>query len=111
PQTIQDKVIALLTCQPRLNRVQVASMLAISERHLNRKLAEQRTSFKLLADQVRKDLALDMLADSRQTQANIACFLGYSDDSAFAKAFKRWMGMGVREYRLANTNPDPDRPP
>ncbi|WP_416305369.1 AraC family transcriptional regulator ligand-binding domain-containing protein [Neptunicella sp. SCSIO 80796] len=100
PQSILDKVTALLSRQPSLNRTQLASMLAISERHLNRKLAEQQTSFKMLAEQIRKELAIDMLADNRHTQANIACFLGYSDDSAFAKAFKRWMGMGVKEYRL-----------
>lgn len=106
PQTIKDQIIALLQQQPRLSRTQVAAVLAISERHLNRKLADYQTSFRAIAEQVRKKRAIELLAEQRHTQADIAALLGYSDDSAFAKAFKRWMGVGVREYRQQLSNPE-----
>lgn len=98
PQTMADKVSALLRRQPWLSRVQVAQLLAVSERHMNRRLAEQQLSFRMVADKVRMECALELLQERGATQESMASYLGYSDGSAFAKAFRRWTGMSMRTY-------------
>lgn len=103
PQNCATQVETLLQRQPTLSRNQVAEKLAISERHLNRKLALEKLSFRMLAERIKKERVLQLLSIGNLSQANIAEKLGYADESAFAKAFRRWMGMGIREYR--NTLP------
>jgi len=98
PQTMEDKVTTLLRQRPWLSRTQMATLLSISERHMNRKLAEQGKSFRAVADQVKMECALELLKERGATQGSLASYLGYSDGSAFAKAFKRWTGMGMRAY-------------
>lgn len=105
PQSIVDKVSVLLTKQPTLTRQQTSSLLAMSERHLNRKLAEHNVSYKHLSDQVRKNLAEKLIKQGSANQANLALYFGYADESAFAKAFKRWTGMGFREYKESLNRP------
>lgn len=104
PRSIVDKVSVLLAKQPTLTRQQTSSLLAISERHLNRKLAEHNISYKQLSDQIRKNLAEKLIKQGNANQANLALYFGYADESAFAKAFKRWTGMGFREYKESLNN-------
>ena len=78
---------------------QVATLFAITERQLQRKLKAQGTSFGELLDQVRLDLALRYLQDSRMTMVDIALSLGFNDQSNFVKAFKRWQGETPGQYR------------
>lgn len=98
PKNMADKVSALLRRQPWLGRAQVAQLLSVSERHMNRRLAEQQVSFRMVADKVRMECALELLQERGATQESMASYLGYSDGSAFAKAFKRWTGMSMRSY-------------
>lgn len=98
PRTMVDKVSAQLRQRPWMNRQQTATLLAVSERHMNRKLAEQQLSFRQLADKVRMECALELLKERGATQESMASYLGYSDGSAFAKAFKRWTGMSMRAW-------------
>ena len=58
------------------------------------------TSFKLLRDTLLQDLAEQALADGVRT-GRIAEDLGFSDESAFAKAFKRWTGRTPARFREA----------
>jgi len=99
PGTVVDEVRQLLRQKPALGRAQVAHLLAVSERHLTRKLHDHNTSYRELADDVRRERALDRLADPRLTQEALASYLGYSDASALAKAFRRWTGMSMQAYR------------
>lgn len=99
PKNFPAKVKALLTQQPWLSKAQIASILAISERTLSRKLLAENLSFQSIVHDIRKQHALEQVVKPGTTQASLADYLGYHDESAFAKAFKRWTGMGFRQYR------------
>ena len=77
----------------------MAASLAVSERTLTRKLQLRGMTYQQLAQAVRKHHALEQICLAHVTQASLADYLGYSDEHAFAKAFRRWTGMGFREYR------------
>ena len=103
-QSITHEVTTLLTNQPWLTRAQMATSLAVSERTLSRKLNKEGTSYQAVAQSVRKQLALTQAVKPDVTQASLAHYLGYCDESAFSKAFKRWTGLGFREYRRKHIN-------
>jgi AraC-like DNA-binding protein len=67
----------------------VAKQMAVSPRTLQRKLAHNGLDFKRLLDDTRRQFALDYLRDRANTLTEIAFLLGYSEVSAFNRAFKR----------------------
>jgi len=77
----------------------VAARLKMSERSLQRKLADEGKSFEALLDDVRRKLALRYLADPKLAIAEVAYLLGYSEPSPFHRAFKRWTGKTPNEAR------------
>lgn len=98
-QSLTHQVQALLKENPSDTKEQIAERLHISGRHLNRLLAEDGTSFKLLQDMVRRQLAETALRNPDSRMADIAEQLGFSDESAFAKAFRRWTGKSPSQFR------------
>nr|WP_284500697.1 AraC family transcriptional regulator [Microbulbifer sp. GX H0434] len=98
-KSLQQQVSHLLQQEPQLTREQVASRLCISPRHLGRKLLEENASFRAIQDQVRSHYACQWLRQGDQNNAEIAAALGYCDESAFGKAFRRWTGVSPRTYR------------
>lgn len=97
-QSLSATVRDLLRQHPRWGKEKVAEQLAMSGRHLVRKLGEEGNSFKLLRDALLQDMAeVELQAGTRL--ADIADKLGFSDESAFSKAFKRWTGMTPANYR------------
>lgn len=99
PHSFTEKVEALLTNQPWLTRSQIATSLAVSERTLLRRLQETETNYSNIAQNIRKQHALSQIQKPGVTQESLAQYLGYNDASAFAKAFKRWTGLGFRAYK------------
>ncbi len=77
----------------------VADRLQISTRTLNRKLREKGTSFRVLADETRHQLALNYLKRQRLAINEVAYLLGFSSPQAFHRAFKRWTGTTPVAYR------------
>jgi len=77
----------------------IANKLFLSPRTLQRKLADQGTSFKTLTDQVRHELALQYLAQPHLPVGEVSYRLGFSHISNFSRAFKRWQGVSPVEYR------------
>ncbi|NUO53811.1 MAG: AraC family transcriptional regulator [Polyangiaceae bacterium] len=77
----------------------IAKALALSERTLQRRLQEENATFAELVDEVRRDLARMYLADPKLAVFEIAFLLGYSEPSAFNRAFKRWTGSSPSAYR------------
>lgn len=98
-KTLYQKVSLLLHQDPGSTREQVARHLFISPRHLGRKLQKERFSFRALQDEVRSHYAKQWLREGKKSNAEIAAVLGYSDESAFGKAFRRWEGTSPGSYR------------
>jgi AraC-like DNA-binding protein len=73
---------------PTLERV--AHRMATSARTLRRRLEENGTSFRALLDSSRADLARSYVSDQTLSLTEIAFVLGFSEPSAFNRAFKRW---------------------
>jgi AraC-like DNA-binding protein len=77
----------------------LAQRLRMSERSLQRRLADEGQTFDGLLDQLRQELALRYLADKKIAIAEVAFLLGYSEPSAFHRAFKRWTGTTPSQAR------------
>ncbi len=85
----------------------VARALGASERSLQRRLSEAGTSFVTLLAEVRRERAREQLANTDMDIAELSFLLGFSDASAFHRAFKRWEGMTPLEYRKASRKKRP----
>jgi AraC-like DNA-binding protein len=83
----------------------VAQQLAMSVRQLQRELQTEETSFQQLLDETRRELALRYLKNLSTPIHDIAFLLGFSEPSAFHRAFKRWTGKTPRSYRLSTKAP------
>ncbi len=77
----------------------VAGRMAVHERTLQRMLKQQGTSFSQLLDRVRMDIATDRLANSAVSIIQLSDYLGYADNTAFTRAFKRWYGITPMQWR------------
>lgn len=79
---------------------QLAARLAVSPATLRRRLEAEGTSYQRLKDQVRREAAIAGLAEGRMPIAELAARLGFSEDTAFHRAFRRWTGTTPGVYRL-----------
>jgi AraC-like DNA-binding protein len=78
----------------------VAQRLYMSGRTLQRKLSEQGYSYQTLVDESRRQLAERLLRQSDYSLADVAFLTGFSEQSAFTRAFKRWEGQTPRSFRI-----------
>ncbi len=78
---------------------QVASAMHMSERTLQRRCNNEGVDFLHLVDQVRHQAAVDLLRKNNSSLTDIASELGYSQLSAFSRAFRRWTGLTPKQYR------------
>jgi AraC-like DNA-binding protein len=78
---------------------EVAAALAISERSLQRELRAEGVSFRELVEEVQRTAAIEHLAAPGTTATEVAFLLGFSEPSAFTRAFRRWTGAAPTEYR------------
>ncbi|MDJ1135786.1 AraC family transcriptional regulator [Streptomyces iconiensis] len=85
------------TALPELGAV--AARLAVSPATLRRRLDAEGTSFQRLKDAVRRDSALESLARGDEPIALLARRLGFSEDTAFHRAFRRWTGRTPGDVR------------
>lgn len=84
---------------PTLERV--AGRMGMSGRTLQRRLDEQSLRFGELVDEVRSALAKAYLQDRQMALCEVAFLLGFADQSAFGRAFKRWTGITPGRWRRA----------
>lgn len=78
---------------------QVADQMKISPRSLQRYLQSESTSFQHLLDETRQSMATRYLCDSSLSLTQLSELLGYSDLSAFSRAFTRWNGMSPQKWK------------
>ena len=101
-QGFRDRVQRLLVAtvgKPGCSREQLARQLSIHPRTLNRRLRDAGTSFRELHNEVRHEMARQLLRDGRRGTAAIASLLEYSDATAFSRAFARWEGIPPAKWR------------
>jgi AraC-like DNA-binding protein len=79
----------------------VARRLAMSERTLHRRLAGSGLSFRDVVTETRRQVAEGLLRDSSYPLTEIAFLTGFSEQSAFNRAFKRWTGQTPAVFRRA----------
>ena len=98
-QSIIDAVRrALWTMLPggRPDLWRTAAELDVSVRTLQRRLGEEGSSFSKVLDDLRRDLSNELLADRSLSVSEVAFMLGYSEPSAFQRAYRRWWGVSAR---------------
>ncbi|MES2257035.1 MAG: AraC family transcriptional regulator [Pseudomonadota bacterium] len=83
-----------------------AGALHMSVSTLQRRLADEHSSFQAIKDQLRRDLAIMRLNTSSVPMLELAGELGFSDQAAFQRAFKAWTGSAPGTYRQ-NQNLEP----
>jgi AraC-like DNA-binding protein len=81
----------------------IADKLHTSRQTLYRKLKAEGVSFQTLLEDVRFSLAKTQLKNSELSLSEIAFSLGFSDLSAFSRAFKRWSGVSPKDFRERHT--------
>jgi len=86
---------------PRLESA--AERLHMSVSALQRHLAAEGTSFQALKDQLRRDMAVVRLTTGQAPLADLAAELGFTDSTAFQRAFKAWTGSTPGTYRFAQS--------
>ncbi|SFN49491.1 transcriptional regulator, AraC family [Roseovarius lutimaris] len=79
----------------------MAREMGMSERTLHRRLASDGMSFQSILEQARRQLAEGLLVQSDHSIAEIAFLTGYSEQSAFTRAFKRWVDQTPAAFRHA----------
>lgn len=81
----------------------VARGLGLSARSFHRRLSEHGMSFQTLTEDTRRELAEGLLRDDSHSLAEIAFLTGFSEQSSFTRAFKRWVGRTPASYRRDQT--------
>ena len=92
-QTIKDAISAGVATQE-----QVAKNLGLSSRTLHRKLLEHGVQFNVLLQDIRYQIAKQYLDEGQLSISVIAHKMGYSEQSAFTRAFKKWSGVTPIAY-------------
>jgi AraC-like DNA-binding protein len=77
----------------------VAQVLALHRRTLNRRLEAQGATFQEVLDQVRFEVARQLLTDTQVATDDIAAALGYAGVSPFMRSFRRWSGTTPGRWR------------
>jgi AraC-like DNA-binding protein len=81
------------------NESDVAARLGTSVRNLQRRLADEGTSYKEVLDDTRRQLARSYLIEARNSISEIAYLLGFGAASSFTRAFRRWEGISPSEFQ------------
>ena len=78
---------------------EVSDALAVTPQTLRRRLREEGRGFQQIKDELRRDTAIEYLAQTRLPLMEIANRVGFSEASTFHRAFKNWTGVAPGEYR------------
>src|SRR6056297_49773 len=78
---------------------EVGKHLGMSTRTLSRRLAEKGTTYRQMVQDTQHQVSTQLLTTTNETVSEIAFQTGFSEQSAFNRAFKRWTGQSPLEYR------------
>jgi len=93
------RILRLRLLERRSSAEQVAALFAVHRRTLSRRLHAEGTAFKIVADEIRFEIARQLLADTDLPFGHIAAALDFSEASAFTRAFRRWSGRTPTAWR------------
>jgi AraC-like DNA-binding protein len=78
---------------------ELAEQMSMTAATMRRRLHEEGESYQSIKDQLRRDLAISYLSHSRRSVMDIAVELGFTERSAFHRAFRKWTGASPGEFR------------
>lgn len=99
------RTVRLLLVEGKSTGDDLARILALNRRTLNRRLRARGTTFRQVLDEVRYDTARQLLAQTNVPIEEIAAALCYSEVSAFTHAFRRWSATTPGQYRVSARKP------
>ena len=99
---VRQLLIALLP-SGKTDQDLVSQRLNRSTSTLQRQLQAEGLSYRDVLDNTRRNLAESYLTDNKHSHDQIAFLLGFSDQSNFSRAFKRWTSMSPGQYHEANS--------
>lgn len=99
------RALRLLLIEGRSSGDDVAQALSLHRRTLNRRLKAQGTTFQKVLDEVRFEVARQLLEQTQAPIADVASALCYADVAAFAHAFRRWAGTSPAKWRESRATP------
>jgi AraC-like DNA-binding protein len=103
PITIRVKnLLRLMLKEREPSSTQIAEILHMSSRTLQRKLNAEDTQYKTVLNEVRLELALYYLENTTLSLDQIAHELGYAEARSFYRSFKQWTGRTAGSHRLLN---------
>ncbi|HWA00447.1 MAG TPA: AraC family transcriptional regulator ligand-binding domain-containing protein [Caulobacterales bacterium] len=103
-QGVSARARALIDRMMRIGectQADLARALALHERTLQRRLQGEGTSFEAIKDEVRRDMARELLSQPNVSLSRVAEMLGYAETSALTRSSHRWFGMSPRDMRKA----------
>jgi len=77
---------------------QLAESFNMSAQTLRRRLKRENTSYPVIKDEIRKDLAIEKLISQRRSVSEVAFLLGYTEPRSLSRAFKSWTGLTPSQY-------------
>jgi AraC-like DNA-binding protein len=95
-------ILQLCLLKRHVSQDDVADQLGISVRNLQRRLKALGTTYQNLLDEGRQALAMKLIREGDMPLYEVAYLVGYTEPSAFYKAFKRWTGLTPGDYRQAH---------
>ena len=105
PDSVREVLTQRLS-QGEPSQDEVAELLNMSARTLQRKLGEAGISYKEILDETRHTLALAYLSAPRHSVSDITHLLGFSAASCFTRAFRRWTGQSPSDWRVSASRRD-----
>lgn len=81
----------------------IARLFSMHRRTLHRHLRHEGLAFRQVADEIRYEIACELLARTDMALSQIAAALKYSELSAFTRAFRRWSGQTPSAWRASHS--------
>jgi AraC-like DNA-binding protein len=78
---------------------QIGQLMGMSKRTLTRRLSENGLTYRDLIKKTQEEVSKDLLKNSDESIAEIAFETGFSEQSAFSRAFKNWTGFSPADFR------------
>lgn len=95
---IRKQLLSISPCE-WVELSELAQQLNISEATFQRRLKNEGMSYQQLKNDIRRDMAIDLLTQSSDSLQDISDQLNFQDVSAFHRAFKKWVGVSPGAYR------------